>query len=263
MHRPVFIITGASQGIGAAAAAVASEKGAQVVLVARNKLALERETDQIRERGGMVLVVVGDISRYDVCQEIVTRTIQAFGRIDAVINNAALISPLSPVADLPPDEWAHTLEVNLLGPVLLCREAIPYLRETNGRVINISSAASVVAVPGGSAYCVSKAAINHFSKILCIEEPSITVIAFNPGDVDTPMQAEIRERGDLKVFEEINRYCIDLYEQGQLLSSGHAALAVVTLALASPAEWSGEYISYDDERIQNLIRDYGALSRQK
>jgi hypothetical protein len=72
------------------------------------------------------------------------------------------------------------------------------------------------------------------------------------------MQAEIRERGDLKVFEEIQRYFIDQYERGQLLPSGQAALAVVTLALAAPADWSGDFISYEDERVQNLMRDYAA-----
>ena len=205
-----------------------------------------------------MLVVDGDISSYAVCQEIVSRTVQAFGRIDAVINNAAMLGPISLVADLPPDEWARTYAVNLFGPVLLCREAIPYLRQTKGGIVNISSGAAVAAVPGGSAYCASKAALNHFTKVLSIEEPSITVVAVNPGDVNTPMQAEIREKGDVKAFEGYHRYFIDQYEQGQLLPPEQAALTVVTLALAAPIEWTGDFVQFDEERMQNLIKEFTA-----
>jgi NAD(P)-dependent dehydrogenase (short-subunit alcohol dehydrogenase family) len=258
VNRPTIVITGASHGIGAAAAIIAAEKGAQVVLTARNREALERVARQITFRGEAVRVVDGDISRYEVCQEIVTQTVQAFGRIDAVINNAGIIGPLSLVADIPPEEWKRTLEVNLFGPVQLCMEAIPYLRQTNGRVVNISSSAAVLPTPGGSAYCTAKAALNHFSKVLSIEEPSITTITFNPGDVNTPMQAEIRAKGNIKSFEDVHRYLVDAYEQGQLLPPEQPALAAVTLALAAPHEWTGEFIQYEEERMQNMIRAFSA-----
>lgn len=259
MDQPVIIITGASQGMGAAAAAIAAEKGSRVVLVARDRAALEREEQQISRRGGTAMVVAGDISTYSVCQEVVRQTVQTFGRIDALINNAAVVSPICTVADLSPDEWKHTLEVNLLGPVLLCKEAIPYLRETRGRIVNVSSGAAFVAIPAGSAYGCSKAALNYFSKVLSAEEPSITVVFINPGDMDTAMMADIREKGlGVKAFEELHRILVDTYEQGQLLRPEVSALATVNLALAAPVEWSGKFIDFDEDEGQAMIRECAA-----
>jgi NAD(P)-dependent dehydrogenase (short-subunit alcohol dehydrogenase family) len=110
-------------------------------------------------------------------------------------------------------------------------------------------------IPGVSAYCTAKAALNTFSKVLSIEEPSITTITFNPGDVNTPMQAEIRVKGNIKPLEEVYRYLVDTYEQGHLLPPEQPALAAVTLALAAPHEWTGEFLRIDEERIQNLLRE--------
>lgn len=258
MDRPTIIITGASHGIGAAAAVIAAEKGFRVVLSARNRDALEQIAGEITQREGLACVVVGDISDYDVCQAIVRQAMKSFGRIDAVINNAGIIGPLSLTADLPPEEWKRTLEVNLLGPVWLCREAVPYLRQTNGRVVNLSSFAAVNPIPAGSAYCSAKAALLHFSKVLSLEEPTLTVISFNPGNVNTPMQAEIREKGHIEPFKGVHDFLSEQYEQGRLLSPEQSALATITLALAAPHEWSGEFIEYEEERMQNLIREYAA-----
>jgi NAD(P)-dependent dehydrogenase (short-subunit alcohol dehydrogenase family) len=200
-------------------------------------------------------MVVGDISDYAVCQAIVRQAVLSFGRIDAVINSAGIIGPLSLVANLPPEEWKRTLEIDLLGPVWMCREAVPYLRQTNGRVVNISSGAAVNPVPVASAYCAAKAALLHYSKVLSLEEPSLTVISYSPGDVDTPMQAEIREKGRVEPFEGIHDFLVEQYEQGRLLTPEQAALATVTLALAAPHEWTGEFIRYEAVRMQNLIRE--------
>lgn len=256
MEQPTVIITGASHGMGAAAAVIAAEKGSRVVLSARNEDALERLARHITKNGGSACVVTGDVSDYTVCQTIVWKAVQSFGRIDAVINNAGIIGPLGLVASLPLVEWKRTLEINFLGPVWLCREAVPYLRRTNGRVVNMSSNAAVNPVPVASAYCAAKAALLHFSKVLSLEEPALTVISYNPGEVDTPMQAEIREKGRVEPFEGIHDYLVELYEQGQLLTPEQSASAIVALALAAPHEWTGEFIEYEDERIKNLIREF-------
>jgi len=264
MDHTTFIITGASQGMGASMAAIAAQKGVQVVLVARDQAALEKEAQQIVQNGGSARVVAGDISQHEVCRKAVSQAMESFGRIDAVINNAAIIGPILPVADLPLEEWMHTLEVNLLGPVMLCREAIPYLRQTCGRVVNVSSGVAFVSIPAGSAYCVSKAALNHFSRVLSAEEPSITVVAINPGGMDTQMMADVREKGQgVKPFEEFHRYFVDRYEQGQLLSPDVSALATVTLALAAPHEMTGEYIDFQDEKGQKMVQECAAILAHK
>ena len=246
--------------MGAAAAAIAAEKGAQVVIVARDQEALENAAQRIRQHGSNVRVMAGDISHHATCQKIVEQTIEAYGRIDAVINNAAIIGPICAVADLPPDDWARTLEVNLLGPVLLCRESIPYLRQTHGRIINVSSGVAFGAIPAGSAYSVSKSALNHFSKILSVEEPTITVLFINPGSMDTQMMADVREKGQgVGPFEEFHRYFVDLYEKNKLPSVKASALSTITLALSAPLEMSGKYIDFTDEQGQNMIRECTAI----
>lgn len=257
LDHPVVIITGASYGIGAAAALMAANQGAYVVLAARTRADLDNVADQIKQRGGTALVVEGDLSRYEDCKNVVQQTLEEFGRIDALVNNAAIIGPLGLLGDVSVDEWTQTMVVNVFGPVMMCKEAIPHLRKTNGSVVNISSGAGEVAIPTASAYCASKAALTHFSRVLAVEEPSLTIVALDPGPVNTHMQAEIREKGRTDAFEDIHQYWVDQYEQGKLLSPEIPALTITTLALCAPHEWTGEILQWDEQRLQDLIRREG------
>ncbi len=251
---PVIIVTGASKGLGAAIADVACDHGASVVLAARTGPELEMLAQQISLRGGRAISVVGDISRFEDCQRIVERAVQAFGKIDVLVNNAGTIEPLGPVADLHHTDWSHHMAVNLFGPVMMCQLALPYLRQTGGRVINVTSHAAEISLPGASAYSSSKAALNRFSKTLALEEPAVTVILFIPGEVDTAMQAVIREKGKGKTDSGTHQFFMDLHEQGKLLPPKTAATAAVGLALKAPIQWSGEIFEWDDEQVQEIVK---------
>jgi NAD(P)-dependent dehydrogenase (short-subunit alcohol dehydrogenase family) len=261
MSQPTIIITGASQGLGAAMAAIAAEQGAQVVLAARSESLLEMQAEQIRQRGGTALAVAGDVGRADDCRRIVERTLEAFGTIDALVNNAATVEPLDAITDIGPAAWSRHLAVNLLGPIMLCQLAIPHLRQAQGRVVNVTSHGADLAIPGTSAYATSKAALNRFSRVLAAEEPAITVILFIPGEVDTAMQAVIRAQARGKTPDEIYQFFVDLHEQGQLLPPETPAEAAVTLALHAPPEWSGEILEWDDERVQEFVKAQGRPHR--
>ena len=252
--QPVIIVTGASKGLGAAIASVATEYGAKVVLAARSESELVLRAEEMQQNGGIVHYVVGDISRYDDCQRIVEETIQTFGRIDALINNAGLIEPLAPISGADHTEWAYHIVVNLLGPLMMCQLVIPYLRQTKGRVVNITSHAAEISIPGASAYSSSKAALNRFSKTLALEEPEITTLLFIPGETDTPMQTAIREKGKGKTTDDFYQYFVSLHEQGKLLPPKKPALAAISLALKAPHELSGEVLQWDDERVQELAK---------
>ena len=134
----------------------------------------------------------------------------------------------------------------------MCQLAIPYLRQTNGRVINLTSHGADIAIPGASAYSASKAALNRFSKTLAVEEPTLTVLLFIPGDVNTSMQDIIRTKGKGKTSDAVYQYFLDLYERGQLLAPEVPARATVSLALGAPHAWSGETLEWDEERVQEL-----------
>jgi NAD(P)-dependent dehydrogenase (short-subunit alcohol dehydrogenase family) len=256
MIKPTIIVTGASRGLGAAIAEIAASRGACVVLTARSEHELEKQAQKIRQIGGNVLPIVADISHFEDCQKIIEKTLQVYGRIDALINNAGTIEPLAPISEARHEDWAYHMVVNLLGPMMMCKLAIPYLRQTEGKVVNITSHAAEISIPGASAYSTSKAALNRFSKSLAVEEPDITVILFIPGETDTPMQAVIRNKGKGKTPDEVHQFFADLYEQGKLLPPEIPAIAAVSLALKAPLQVSGEIIQWDDERVQDLTNSF-------
>ena len=250
--RKTIIVTGASRGLGAATARILVELGAKAVLNARSPSDLEAVAGEIDPTGERVLVVPGDVSRVDDCRRLVEATVDHFGRLDGVINNAGVLQPVAPLAEADPAAWRTNVEVNVLGPFYLTHFAIPHLRRQRGRVINVSSGAAVKTTTGWSAYSTSKAALNHFTRLLAAEEPAIVAIALRPGVVDTAMQATIREEGDEGMTVEKHRQFVQYHEQGVLLPPEKPGRALALLALHAPHEWSGEFIEWDAERVQQL-----------
>jgi NAD(P)-dependent dehydrogenase (short-subunit alcohol dehydrogenase family) len=252
-HQPVIVITGASQGIGAAMAGIAAGCGVRVVLVARSEDRLGAQAERIREAGGTALPIAADVTRFEDCRRVIDTTVAAFGRIDALINNAGTIEPIAPVARVRHEDWARLIEINLLGPLMMSQLAIPHLRLAGGRLLNVSSVAARVAIPGFSAYSTSKAALDRFSKVLAAEEPAIAVMSFIPGDVDTAMQGVIRAKARGNGPDDMYQWVMEMYEGGKLLPPEKPARAAVALALRAPLDWSGEILEWDDDRVQELI----------
>jgi NAD(P)-dependent dehydrogenase (short-subunit alcohol dehydrogenase family) len=233
-------------------AQIAAENGAAVVINARSEAALQAVSAEIEQGGGEVLVAPGDVSDKAQCAALVEKTIARFGRLDALINNAGILEPVGPIAEANADDWHYNLMVNLLGPMMLIQAAIPHLRERNGRVINVSSGAATRATAGWAAYCAAKAALNMITSVLAIEEPAITAVAVRPGVVDTEMQAVIRRDGKTGMPQPDHQRFVQYHETGQLLPPEKPARALITLALHAPPEWSGEFLSWDDEKVRNL-----------
>ena len=133
---------------------------------------------------------------------------------------------------------------------------MPHLRKRLGRIINVSSGFAVRPVPGLAAYCTSKAALNHFTKTFAEEEKGITVMAFRPGAVDTTMQKVIREKGSPRILKNDFDQRVKHHEKGELLSPDLPARAIAVLTLYAPREWSGNFVSWDDEDVQTLVKQY-------
>ncbi|HEX9458908.1 MAG TPA: SDR family NAD(P)-dependent oxidoreductase [Thermoanaerobaculia bacterium] len=186
----VAIVTGAARGLGRAAAERLHERGASVAVNVRDR---ERAESLAREIGENVLAVPGDIAANGVPEEIVRRTIERFGRIDILVNNAALARSTR-FPDLSADEWRHTLEVNLTAPFLLTRAALPAMKAQHyGRIINISSSAGrMVSTLGGAHYTASKAGLLGLTRAAAKElgQFGITVNAVCPGMIDTELTRE-------------------------------------------------------------------------
>jgi NAD(P)-dependent dehydrogenase (short-subunit alcohol dehydrogenase family) len=257
MTKATVLITGSSRGLGAAAARMSAELGANVVLMARSEDDLEAVAAEIRSAGGQALVVDGDVSVAANCQRAVAEAVERFGGLDAVVNNAGTVEPIAPIAEGDLQAWQENLAVNLVGPVMITQAALPHLRQCSGRVLNVSSGAAIHVIPGWSAYCVAKAGINHFTRAVAEEEPAVTAIAFRPGVVDTAMQATIRTKGGKGMPEEEYARFVDYYEEGELLPPELPGCALAVLALYAPHEWSGEFVAWNEERVQSLVRRYG------
>lgn len=186
----VAIVTGAARGLGRAAAARLHERGASVAVNVRDPKRAESVARSIGERA---LAVPGDIAASGVPEEIVGRTVERFGRVDILVNNAALARSTR-FADLTADEWRLALEVNMTAPFLLIKAVFPIMKAQHyGRIVNISSTAGrTVSTLGGAHYTASKAGLLGLTRAAAKElgRHGITVNAVCPGMIDTELTRE-------------------------------------------------------------------------
>ncbi len=182
----VAIITGAGKGIGAAIARALADAGADCVLVARTAADLDSVASEVRGRGRRVLAIVGDVNDLTLLAQVVEQTMQAFGRIDFVINNAGG-SRSRPALRTRVEELEHSFHFNVSVPFELARLAAPHmLAAGGGSVVNISSVAAKNAVRGNLAHGLTKAALNALTRLLAAElAPKIRVNAVLPGAIET------------------------------------------------------------------------------
>lgn len=248
--RPVVLVTGASRGIGAATVGHLINRGCRVALAARALKNLESVISEAT-RGETLLPLAGDVAQASDCRQMVTGTVDHFGRLDALINNAGILGPVARLVDAPAEAWQYNLAVNLVGPFHLAQAAIPHLRTTRGRIVNVSSGAAVKAIEGWSAYCVAKAGMTHLTRLIAAEEPDIITVALRPGVVDTDMQAQIRREGPDVMAPVKTSHFQQLKDKGQLLDPAIPAGKLAWLALKAPPSLNGVFLDYDDPRIRD------------
>jgi len=189
------LITGASRGIGQAAAFAFADAGANVALAARGINEIAEIAGQI---GKKALAVPCDVSRYSDIASAVSATAQTFGGLDVLINNAGVIDPIGHLQDTDPEAWSHTIDVNLKGVMYGLHAAMPgMIAQGHGTIINISSGAAHGPVEGWSAYCSSKAAVYMLTRAADKESRSkgLRIMGLSPGTVATQMQREIKASG--------------------------------------------------------------------
>ena len=194
---PVALITGASAGIGAAAAQEMVKNGYAVVLMARSKDKLEQVVADIGQPD-MTAIVVGDVADKQAVDGAVQTCIDRFGSIDVLVNNAGLIDPIARIEDSDTDAWSHVMDVNVKGVYYGIRAALgPMKSQGGGTIINISSGAATGALEGWSHYCASKAAVLSLTKCVHKEEAEngIRMVGLSPGTVATEMQVQIKASG--------------------------------------------------------------------
>ncbi|MEC3860878.1 SDR family oxidoreductase [Mesobacterium sp. TK19101] len=189
------MITGASRGIGAAAAREFAAAGANVAMVARGADAIAELAGEI---GTQAIAIPCDISRYWEMQKAVETCVTHFGGLDVLVNNAGVIEPIAHLSDADPDAWGQVIDINLKGVFHGMRAALPVmLKAGGGTILTIGSGAAHNPIEAWSHYCASKAGALMLTRMVHKEngDQGIRAISLSPGTVATQMQREIKASG--------------------------------------------------------------------
>ena len=188
LENKVAIVTGATSGMGRATAYLFAKEGAKVVITGRNEERAKEVVDNIKADGGEAIYVLGDASNLEFCDEIVKKTIEAYGTVDILVNNAGMLS-LSSVQAVTIEEWDKIFRVNVDSALKLCQLVAPIMKaKGKGVIVNVASVASYAAHHGFAPYISSKHAMAGLSKSMAWElGPEIRVNAIAPGLIHTAM----------------------------------------------------------------------------
>jgi NAD(P)-dependent dehydrogenase (short-subunit alcohol dehydrogenase family) len=195
MQGQVVVITGASRGIGAAAARVFADAGARVALLARSGAEIGALADEI---GPSARALACDVADAESVARAVAEVLDWAGRIDVLINNAGVIEPIARLADATPAEFSRAIAINLDGVFHGMRAVIPVMRaQGGGTIITVSSGAAHNPLEGWGAYCASKAGAAMLTRVAHLEEAGagLRIMGLSPGTVATDMQVKIKASG--------------------------------------------------------------------
>jgi len=200
LEGKVAIVTGGNAGIGEAVAKRFAEEGAAVVITGRRQAELDRVMSGIRHNNGKGSAVTGSVTDELHVRDVMQRTLDSFGRIDILINNAGIGDFGKRIHETEDATWATLLDVNLTGVFRMTRAVVPQmLKQGRGAIVNISSVASLVGIPGAPAYAASKGGVDALTRALAIDyaKDGIRCNIVNPGLIDTPMAAPLMANSDM------------------------------------------------------------------
>ena len=237
----VVLITGASRGIGAAAARAFAAAGAKVALVARSAEQIESLAAEI---GANAIAITCDVASYDDVVSAIAQTEDAFGPLDVFIGNAGILDPISHLSEADPDAWGKTVDVNLKGVFNGMRAAMPGMIERGaGTIITISSGAAHGPVEAWSSYCSSKAGAYMLTRCADKEarDKGLRIMGLSPGTVATDMQRDIKASGINPVSQ---------LEWSDHIPAEWPAQALVWMCTPDADEFCGADISLREEDIR-------------
>ena len=198
LKNKTAVITGASRGIGEAAARHLAALGANVVLAARSTNDIDAVASDITNAGGQAQAFGCDVSDHSAVANLIAFTNETFGSVDIFVNNAGLIDPIARLEDSDPDAWDRVVDVNFKGVYHGIRAVLPQMiSRKSGTIINISSGAATNVLEGWSHYCATKAGVLSLTRMVHKEagEAGVRSIGLSPGTVATDMQREIKASG--------------------------------------------------------------------
>lgn len=208
LRGKVVAVTGASSGIGEATARLLAARGAKVVVGARRTDRLETLIAELRDGGAEADYRELDVTSRESVAAFVDFTVQRFGKIDVIVNNAGLM-PLSPLAALKVDEWDRMIDVNIKGVLYGIAAVLPvFKKQGHGHVINTSSIAAYRTIPTGAVYCATKTAVNYITEGLRQENSDIRATIVSPGVTTSELAGTITDAATAKFIDDYRKIAI-------------------------------------------------------
>lgn len=244
LQDKVVIITGASRGIGEAAARAFAAEGARVCALARSG---EKVAALAAELGGEAMGLPCDVSDWAQVASAARQVVERWGRIDVLINNAGVIEPIAPIDASDPAAWGHAIDINLKGPYHGMRAVLPTMEaQRAGTIITLSSGAAHHPLEGWSHYCAAKAGAHMLTRSLHLEAhgKGIRAMGLSPGTVATEMQREIKASG-------INP--VAALDWSAHIPPEWPARALVWMCTPEADDFLGEEIALRDEAVRRRI----------
>ena len=244
MTARVVAITGASRGIGAAAARHFAAAGWRVALLARSSAEI---TALAAEIGPTTLALPCDVADWQSFSDAIHRAHGHFGRLDALINNAGVIDPIARIEEADPTAWGHAIDINLKGVFHGLRAAIPLMKaQGGGTIITVSSGAAHNPLEGWSSYCASKAGAAMLTRAAHLEEAALglRIMGLSPGTVATEMQVRIKASGINPVSQ---------LDPAVHIPADWPARCLLWMCGRGGDDWLGREISLRDEAIRRAI----------
>lgn len=239
LNGQTALVTGGSRGIGLAVAKELLDAGANVMITARTGI-----EEALATLGGNAAGVECDVADYAQAEAAVAATVEKFGGLSILINNAGVIDPIGLLAESDPARWAQNININLTGAYHMARAVLPgMIAAGGGAIVNVSSGAAHRPLEGWSAYCSGKAGVAMLTRALHLETngQGIRTFGFAPGTVDTDMQVKIRASG-INMISQIPRENLGGVQP--------PARIIAYLASADAADLSGEELAISDNALR-------------
>jgi len=241
LSNRVALITGGNRGIGLATAKLFAKEGARVVILGRDQVKGETEAGSIPN----AKFIQGDVTKTEDCHRAVAESIQTYGGLDILVNCAGIIYRNRTVEQTTEEEWDATFDVNVKGTFLMCKHAMPALRERQGCIVNLSSYVGLVGFRGASAYAASKSAIINLTRSMALDHArdGVRVNTVCPGSVDTEMIHTAWENfGDV---DEARRLWSEKHPVGRIAQPEEVARTILFLASDDASFITGSALAVD------------------
>ncbi|ODO11113.1 hypothetical protein I350_01715 [Cryptococcus amylolentus CBS 6273] len=254
---PVIILTGASRGLGLSVLRILLDTHNARIATLSRSLTPELEA-AAKDYPGRVHPVQGDVGKPEDNARVVKEAVEKWGQLDGLIVNAGSIDPVGKLGSVSLDALTPYIQTNLLASIYLIQPALPHLRKSKGRIVLVSSGASSTGYQAWGLYSMAKAGMNSLARTLASEEKEsgVSTFAVRPGVVNVPdisqMQLFLRTHGPGEMSDTDMAKFQGAYEKGELLAPEQPGSVLAGLAVKGPAELSGEYINWADERLKHL-----------